>query len=207
MQESADTRSVEAGNAHSTPRKDAPITVTTMLGTWKFAKTILRSSANTQEGGWWGAFVVDAIRYAIFIFVLDQVSKQIFRDFPTDVIDPSVARYFNIVQHHNTGAIANIPVPLPLLIGISIAILFFIIHAFRDAVSRNNRHAAYALACVFGGALSNLYNRVSVGYVFDWILLFGQSAINIADIAIVLGVVWYLVAMRNTQSISATPAA
>jgi len=66
-----------------------------------------------------------------------------------------------------------------------------VIHVLKY-VRANKMVQAVALAEIFGGALGNLIDRVTRGYVFDWILLFGQSAINIADIAIIEGALVFI---------------
>jgi signal peptidase II len=52
---------------------------------------------------------------------------------------------------------------------------------------------ALALALVLGGALGNLYDRVTLGYVVDFVLLhaggYAWPAFNVADSAITVGVV------------------
>jgi signal peptidase II len=195
------SQSVDAdGSVSTTDQSDAAMTVTTALGAWKFAKTYLRASPVAGDKTSWIPLMGEALRYAIFILILDQVSKKIFTEFPTDVMSASVTPFLNIVQHHNNGAIGNLPIPLPLIIAITLGVLFFIGKAFIDAVRGGNTQAAYALAFIVGGALSNLYDRVILGYVFDWILLFGRSAINFADIAIVIGALWYLVAIKKKEA-------
>src|SRR3989344_413642 len=193
-------QSADAGDTTSkTSQSDAAMTVTTALGAWKFAKTILRTSPVAGDKTSWIPLVVEAIRYTIFILILDQVSKKVFTEFPIDVVSASVTPFLNIVQHHNSGAIGNLPIPLPLIIAVTLGILFFIGKAFVESVRQGNTQAAYALSFIFGGALSNLYDRVMFGYVFDWILLFGRSAINVADIAIVIGALWYVVEIKRRE--------
>lgn len=58
-------------------------------------------------------------------------------------------------------------------------------------LKQNERLLAIALALVLGGALGNLYDRVALGYVIDFLSLHYQQryfpAFNIADSAITLG--------------------
>ena len=60
---------------------------------------------------------------------------------------------------------------------------------------RHHRHplASFALALVLGGALGNLYDRLTLGYVIDFVQLhaagYSWPAFNVADSAITIGVV------------------
>ena len=63
----------------------------------------------------------------------------------------------------------------------------------------------FALALVLGGALGNLYDRLTLGYVVDFLLFhyhgyqYYWPAFNVADSAITLGVVLLLWDGINTQ--------
>lgn len=63
----------------------------------------------------------------------------------------------------------------------------------------NMKTLAAALALILGGALGNLIDRLSLGYVVDFIHVYYQNwhypAFNIADSAITLGVVLLIVDM------------
>jgi lipoprotein signal peptidase len=50
-----------------------------------------------------------------------------------------------------------------------------------------------------GGALGNIYDRMVYGYVFDWILLFESSIVNVADMAVIVGVVWYAIMWQQSE--------
>ena len=54
------------------------------------------------------------------------------------------------------------------------------------------RRSAFALALVLGGALGNLWDRITLGYVVDFVQLHAAGyywpAFNVADSAICVGV-------------------
>jgi signal peptidase II len=58
-------------------------------------------------------------------------------------------------------------------------------------VSQRNLREAFALAFILGGALGNLYDRILLGHVVDFIVVHYQDyywpAFNLADSAICLG--------------------
>ena len=70
-------------------------------------------------------------------------------------------------------------VPLLLLVG------YGLLHAWR----RNDSIETYAFAAVLLGAMSNAYDRALHGFVTDYLVFFGISAVNIADGLIVGGLV------------------
>ena len=107
-----------------------------------------------------------------------------------------VLPFFNLVLVHNTGAAFSF------LAGASgwqrwfFTVVTIVISAFIVAMLRKHhtdRLMSVALALVLGGALGNLYDRVTVGYVVDFIQLHAAGwffpAFNIADSAITVGVV------------------
>ncbi len=76
----------------------------------------------------------------------------------------------------------------------------------------NETWLAIALALVLGGAIGNLYDRVVLGYVVDFILVHWKTqwyfpAFNIADSAITVGAVMLALDMfrgKQTDNSSAT---
>jgi len=100
---------------------------------------------------------------------------------------------FEFTRHQNFGIIANIPLPLFLIIACSAVILVLVAFGFVRAVRRRELREAIALTFILAGAIGNLWDRLQWQFVYDWILLFGRSAINLADIMIGIGIVWYLI--------------
>jgi signal peptidase II len=95
-------------------------------------------------------------------------------------------------HHHNFGLIANLPLPLPLIFVVVAAVMLLVISALRTADKKQDILDMIALALILGGAVSNLWDRITWGYVFDWILLFRTSIINVADTAVGLGLLLYI---------------
>ena len=106
-----------------------------------------------------------------------------------------VTPFFNLVLAHNTGAAFSF------LAGaggwqrwfftlVAIAISIGIVVTLRGHAGK--RLFAAALALVLGGALGNLHDRVTLGYVVDFVQLHAAGyywpAFNVADSAICVGV-------------------
>lgn len=112
----------------------------------------------------------------------------------------------NLTYVRNTGAIWGIMQNLP---GKSSNLLFMIIypvfmlllvHTFLLSTP-GQRLLRVAVVCIFAGAIGNFVDRVTVGYVIDWIYArwrilgwtYHYPVFNVADIAIVTGVsLWIL---------------
>lgn len=127
---------------------------------------------------------------ALAIAALDQTSKYIIRAQPaTGWPWPG---FLSLTHHQNHGLIANTPVPRILILGVTLAVMIVLIQRIflAEKIGTSER---LALTVILGGALGNFADRLFQGYVFDWILIFNTSIINIADIAITSGIVGYAI--------------
>ncbi len=98
---------------------------------------------------------------------------------------------FEFTDHRNYGLVANLPVPLFLILAVTLAVTALIIHHLFIAKRPATSGEDWALAAVLGGAIGNLTDRLRLGYVHDWAMFFGISIINLADVAIAVGLLWY----------------
>ena len=106
-----------------------------------------------------------------------------------------VLPFFNLVLVHNAGAAFSFLAGASgwqrwFFTAITIAISAFIVVMLRR--HHRDRLMAAALALVLGGALGNLYDRVTLGHVVDFVQLHAAGwyfpAFNVADSAITVGV-------------------
>ena len=113
---------------------------------------------------------------------------------PGDVLQ--VTPFFNLVLTYNPGAAFSFLAGAGgwqrwfftvLAIAISVALVFMLRRPHRD------RLVPLALSLVLGGALGNLWDRVTLGHVVDFVQLHAAGyywpAFNVADSAISVGVV------------------
>jgi len=124
-----------------------------------------------------------------------------------------VTPFFNLVLAHNTGAAFSFLADAGgwqrwffalVSIGISIAILVMLRRG-------GTRLASFALALVLGGALGNLWDRLTLGHVVDFLQLHAGGyywpAFNVADSAICVGVALLVRdSFRNVPAPGAAPA-
>jgi signal peptidase II len=106
-----------------------------------------------------------------------------------------VLPFFNLVLVHNTGAAFSFLAGAGgwqrwFFTGVTIAISAFILVLLKR--HHNERVMPTALALVLGGALGNLYDRLTLGHVVDFVQLHAAGwyfpAFNVADSAITVGV-------------------
>jgi signal peptidase II len=106
-----------------------------------------------------------------------------------------VTPYFNLVLMHNTGAAFSFLADAGgwqrwFFTAIALVISGFIVWVLRR--QHDNALVALALALVLGGALGNLYDRLTLGHVVDFVQLHAGGyywpAFNVADSAISIGV-------------------
>lgn len=131
---------------------------------------------------------------AIVVFIIDQVLKSLveLNNINYSVID----NFFRITYYQNTGAAWSILEGQSfILIFISIIMLilvFNMMYSYED-----NRFNDTAFGLLLGGIVGNLCDRVFYGMVRDFIDLriFGYEfpVFNIADMAIVIGVIMILI--------------
>jgi signal peptidase II len=135
------------------------------------------------------------------VFALDRLTKWIIEinvsPWDTIVVIPE---FFQIVHTKNRGAAFGIFADSSsewrtlILIGLSVAVMIFIasllIQSVRGSAQQHALHKV-ALGLVLGGALGNIYDRVAMGSVTDFLEFFiGEHrfpAFNVADSAITVG--------------------
>jgi signal peptidase II len=134
---------------------------------------------------------------AVVVFVADQVTKAMVKgSIPEHTTVPLIPHFLNLIHTSNAGAafglFSDSPTPwkTALLIVISGALLALVIAVmWRDRRLRWETGAGLAL--ILGGALSNLFDRIRLGQVVDFLDVYYRSyhwpTFNLADSAIVVG--------------------
>lgn len=134
---------------------------------------------------------------SIVIIVLDQVTK--FYAVQSLVLHESKYIYdgFNLTLMYNSGAAFSFLSDAGgwqrwFFIGVSCFISIVIVIWMYNSLSKG-RWLLFALAFILGGALGNLWDRLTLGYVVDFIEVYYKDlywpAFNIADSAITIGAI------------------
>jgi signal peptidase II len=147
--------------------------------------------ARGNSGGGWMPWLL----LAVAVFLADQLTKVMILGYYRLGDTTYVTSFFNVVRAHNTGAAFSFLAAASgwqrwffTVIGAAAAV--FIVWLLR-------RHAgqklfSFALACILGGAIGNVVDRLVHGYVVDFIQVHWNNswyfpAFNIADSAITIG--------------------
>ncbi|MBA4262546.1 MAG: signal peptidase II [Comamonadaceae bacterium] len=138
---------------------------------------------------------------AAAILLLDQFTKTLILGYYQLGDSTPITSFFNIVRVHNTGAAFSFLASAGgwqrwFFTGIGIAASVFIVWMLRS--HPGEKLFSFALACILGGAIGNVIDRLLHGYVVDmldfhWPFLSGIfhgghfPAFNVADMGISIG--------------------
>ena len=124
------------------------------------------------------------------VVLLDQATKSLALRFlsPAGVDGARQSRVFELAA--NGGSWFGRAPPVPVLLGLwSTTLTCTVLVLGASAASPSHRLAGAGLVIALGGATSNLLDRAGRGAVIDFIALGSWPAFNLADVAIVIGVV------------------
>jgi signal peptidase II len=131
---------------------------------------------------------------ALIILIADQFTKVLILGYYKLGDSTYVAPFFNIVRAHNTGAAFSFLAAASgwqrwLFTIIGVGATLFILYLLRS--HSHQKLFAFALACILGGAVGNVVDRVLHGYVVDFLQFHWRGwyfpAFNVADSAITVG--------------------
>ena len=132
------------------------------------------------------------IRYSLFLFIIDLVSKLIIDNILklNETINV-INNFFSITKVYNTGSSFIILMGFKYLFIIAAIIVMIIIFRYINSFKDNKRNIL-AFSLILGGILGNLVDRIIYGYVIDFLdfKIFGTNmpVFNIADTFICIGV-------------------
>jgi signal peptidase II len=131
---------------------------------------------------------------ALALLIADQFTKVLILGYYQQGDTTRITSFFNIVRAHNSGAAFSFLAAASgwqrwFFTAIGVAAAGFIIWLLRSHAGQ--RLFSFALACVLGGAIGNVVDRLLHGYVIDFIQVHWHSwyfpAFNVADSAITIG--------------------
>ena len=131
---------------------------------------------------------------ALIIMLADQFTKTLVVGYYQLGDSTRLTSFFNLVRAHNTGAAFSF------LAGAggwqrwfftTIGIIAAVVITWLLRTHSGQKLFAFALACILGGAIGNVIDRVMYGYVVDFLDFYYGSwhfpAFNVADSAISIG--------------------
>ncbi len=130
-----------------------------------------------------------AIFYILLIFVLDRISKIWVLSYLRPRVNIDVLPFLKLTYVQNTGAaFGSFQNGNTVLIFVSLIILFALIK-YRKELFTLGKLASYGWLFIIGGALGNLYDRIFLGSVVDFINFVVWPVFNIADSFITVGAI------------------
>ena len=126
----------------------------------------------------------------IAIIVIDQISKRFILKNPDAFRDFSIENFLQITLSKNYAMAFGINVGHCVLYLLIAIIILFLLNLLRKSFQQNNFAKVLIIAIILAGAVSNLIDRISLGYVIDFINVPWFSIFNFADICIVLGIIF-----------------
>jgi signal peptidase II len=147
---------------------------------------------------------------AAAVFVIDRVTKEwVSENIPIGTARPVVGDYVRIVHAQNTGAAFGLlPERTTLLSVLSVVAVLAIVYYYRQIAS-NSALVSATLGMQLGGAFGNLLDRITQGYVVDFVDVgVGDVrfwAFNVADSSIVVGIILVTLALWYEEHRAATP--
>ena len=152
----------------------------------------------------------EAIRWmwlSLAIIVLDQLTKRIVVNGFELYDRVNVLPFFDLVRLHNTGAAFSILADADGWQRWFFSILSFVVSVviavWISRLPKAKWIESLALALILGGALGNLYDRVVLGYVVDFLDFHWSGwhfpAFNVADSGITIGAVLLILDMFSTH--------
>jgi len=140
---------------------------------------------------------------SLVIFLIDQYTKVLIVGSFQYGDNQTITSYFNLVRVHNTGAAFSFLASASgwqrwFFIGLGTVAAIFMLWMLKSHPSQ--KLFSFAIACILGGAVGNLVDRIIYGYVVDFLQfhwswlepLFPSGffpSFNVADSAISLGAV------------------
>ena len=133
---------------------------------------------------------------ALLLFLIDQFTKVLILGYYALGDSTYVTSFFNIVRVHNPGAAFSFLASASgwqrwFFTALGIGAAIFIVWLLRSHSSQ--RLFAFSMACLLGGAVGNVVDRVLYGYVVDFVQLhyagWAFPAFNVADSAITAGAI------------------
>ena len=130
-----------------------------------------------------------AMGIAVFVVVIDQLTKWIVQDFfHLGMSIPVWKGVFYLTYVQNPGAAFGILAHQHIFFLLATAALFAVFFYFLPYIREQGRCMQVGVALLLGGAVGNFIDRVRFGYVIDYFDFRIWPVFNLADIAICVGV-------------------
>lgn len=140
---------------------------------------------------------------ALFLLIIDIVTK-LFIDNIFNLMESReiIKKFFSITKVYNYGASWSILTGYRYILIIIAIIILFLLFNYQKKFILNTRNVI-AFSLLYSGILGNLIDRIIHGYVIDFldfkILNYDYPVFNFADIYIVIGIVFLIIAVLKKE--------
>ena len=125
----------------------------------------------------------------LLIFVLDRISKIWVLSYLKPKVNLDILPFLKLTFVQNTGAaFGSFQNGNTVLIFVSLIVLFALIK-YRTEIFALGKAASFGWLFIIGGALGNLYDRIFLGAVVDFINFVVWPVFNVADSFITIGAI------------------
>ncbi|HSW20883.1 MAG TPA: signal peptidase II [Ramlibacter sp.] len=133
---------------------------------------------------------------ALLVFLADQFTKVLILGYYRLGDSTTVTSFFNVVRVHNSGAAFSFLASASgwqrwFFTAVGVAAALFILWLLRTHAGQ--KLFSFSMACLLGGAVGNVVDRLMHGYVVDFIQLHWRGwyfpSFNVADMAITAGAI------------------
>jgi signal peptidase II len=141
-----------------------------------------------------GGSLLPWLGLALIVLIADQFTKVLIMGYYRLGDSTPITSFFNIVRAHNTGAAFSFLAAASgwqrwFFTAIGVGAALFILWLLKSHAGQ--KLFSFALACILGGAIGNVIDRLMHGYVVDFLDFYWRGwhfpAFNIADSAITVG--------------------
>ncbi|MBL8029727.1 MAG: signal peptidase II [Candidatus Doudnabacteria bacterium] len=108
------------------------------------------------------------------------------------VLIDQITKFISLSIFRNYNFAFSLPVPVWIMYIIYTAVLFFVLKYVVQNFIRFGILELLSWILILAGAFSNIFERIFLGYVRDWIYIF-SGVFNLADIYIIFAVIYLLV--------------
>lgn len=150
-------------------------------------------------------FLLRSKKYKFEIFIcaiilfLDQITKILAFKFLLPKGSINILPFFSLTYVENTGSAFGLFQNANLfLLMVSLLVLFLVIKWRKDILSLG-RLAKYGYLMIVAGALGNIFDRIFLGHVIDFLDFRVWPVFNIADSAICVGAAFIALAVLKNQ--------
>jgi signal peptidase II len=154
---------------------------------------------NPRQGKWPNVVFFLA---AFLIVLADQLTKMWIRDYLPEGHSVPLTSFLKLTRIHNTGGAfglfqgQTLPLTIVSIIGV-VVLLAYALFIYRRFPAIGGVLSKSALGLVLGGTIGNLIDRLYFGYVTDFIDFGFWPAFNVADSAVVIGVILFAYSLHS----------